>query len=71
MVESFTVIYRPMNSTYADEVPYVLALVRAEEGHMLVTRIIRDDALKTTIGAPVTVAFVKTAGHSLPVFTLD
>ena len=71
VVESFTVVHRPMNAAYADEVPYVLALVRAEEGHLLVTRIVGDNALQTSIGSAVHASFVKTPGHALPVFSLD
>ena len=69
-IESFSHVHRPINESYADEVPYVLALVRIDEGPMFVTRIVGDDAFAATIGDDVVVRFLATTGAKLPVFTL-
>ncbi len=67
-VETFSVVHRPMNESYRDEVPYVLALVKLDEGPTFLTRIVGTTALATAIGDRVTVRFIETTGHRLPVF---
>ena len=57
-----------MNESYADEVPYVLALVRLQEGPLVVTRIVGDGEFGVKIGDSVSVRFLPTDGHSLPCF---
>lgn len=67
-VAEATVVNRPLNESYADEVPYVLAMVHLDEGYDMVTRIVGDGALEVGIGDRVEVRFIKTRGHALPVF---
>jgi uncharacterized OB-fold protein len=70
VVETFSVVHRPMNDSYRDEVPYTLALVRLDEGPTFMTRLVGADALHPTIGDAVQVRFLETKGHRLPVFEL-
>jgi uncharacterized protein len=67
-VETFSLIYRPMNASYRDEVPYVLALVHLDDGPTFLTRIVGETALDTQIDDHVGVRFAVTTGHRLPVF---
>lgn len=69
-IETFSVVHRPMNPSFKDEVPYTLALVSIPEGPTFLTRIVGDGALEPTIGAAVEVRFLETRGHRLPVFEL-
>ncbi len=56
-VHSFTIIRRAPLASFADRVPYVVALVELDEGVRLVANILGDDALDTRIDDPVEAVF--------------
>jgi uncharacterized protein len=68
-LESFSIVYRAMDESWASEVPYTLALVMLDEGIRLTTRLIHAAERKPTIDAPVIVRFVEIdGGFVLPYF---
>ncbi|EIE51032.1 hypothetical protein C357_10894 [Citreicella sp. 357] len=58
-VHTFTIARRPAGPAFADDVPYVVALIELEEGPRMMSRIQTDDPEKVHIGAEVEVTFVK------------
>ena len=58
-VWTFTVTYQNGTPGFADEVPYVLALVELEEGVRMFTNIVDCDPTSVSIGMPVEVTFVR------------
>jgi uncharacterized OB-fold protein len=60
-------------SGFEDLVPYVVAVIRLDEGVQLMSNIVGPDAATARCGDRVTVAFHTVAGTDtvLPVFTLD
>jgi uncharacterized OB-fold protein len=56
-VLSFTIVRRPPSPVFADEVPYVVALVTLDEGPTLMTNIVGCAPEKVAIGMPVEVTF--------------
>ena len=56
-VASFTIVRRPVSEAYADEVPYVVALIQLEEGPTLMSNVIGCDPESVAIGMPVEVTF--------------
>ena len=69
ILETYSIVYRPMNEAWKTEVPYVLAWVKLEEGIKMVTRLIMTDGHEPRIDAPVVVRFVDAGGgFKLPFF---
>ena len=66
---SFSVVYRTPNAEFADETPYVLALVDLVEGVRLTTRIVGVDLDDLVCGLPVRVLFETVGEHVLAYFT--
>lgn len=66
----FNVVHLVTHPAYADEVPYVLAMVELEEGPLFPTRIVGCDPSEVSIGLPVEVQYedVPSIGHTLPLF---
>jgi uncharacterized OB-fold protein len=58
VLESFSIVYRPMNEAWASQVPYILALVWLKEGIRMVTRLEMEKGRIPTIDGPVRVYFV-------------
>ena len=58
-VWTFTVTYQNGTPGFAEEVPYVLALVELEEGVRMFTNIVDCDPTSVCIGMPVEVTFVR------------
>jgi hypothetical protein len=56
-VLSFTIVRRPVSPAFAQDVPYVVALVTLEEGPSMMTNIIGCEPEKVEIGMRVAVAF--------------
>ncbi|MBV8450967.1 MAG: Zn-ribbon domain-containing OB-fold protein [Deltaproteobacteria bacterium] len=56
-VLSFTIVRRPVSPAFANEVPYVVALVTLEEGPQMMTNIVGCAPEEVTIGMPVEVIF--------------
>ena len=56
-VLSFTIVYRPVTKAFAEDVPYVVALVTLDEGPQMMSNIVECDPEQVIIGMPVTVTF--------------
>jgi uncharacterized OB-fold protein len=68
-VVTYTVVWRPQ--TPAFEVPYVIAVVRLDEGVEMLTNLVDAEPEQVSIGARVRVAFADVAEHTtLPFFRL-
>jgi len=69
ILETYSVVYRPMNEAWASEVPYVLAIVRLDEGVRMVTRILCEKGTEPHMDARVKVRFVPVGeGFQVPFF---
>lgn len=69
VVYSYTVVHRALMAGFADEVPYVIALVQLDEGVRLMTRLVRCEPDLVTVGMPVAVTFSKLSDEiTLPCF---
>jgi uncharacterized OB-fold protein len=55
-VRTFTVIRRPHHARFAAHVPIVMALIDVDEGAQVISTIVGEDRLDTSIGARVAVA---------------
>ncbi len=68
-VLSFTIVRRPVSAAFADDVPYVVALVSMEEGPTMMTSITGCAPEQVRIGMPVAVTFEDwTEDISIPKF---
>lgn len=56
-VKSFTVVRRPVTEAYAQDAPYVIALIELDEGPTLMSNVIACDADTVHIGMAVEVSF--------------
>ena len=67
------IVHKVTDPDYADEVPYVLALVELDEGPLFPTRIIDLAPSEAKVGLRVAVRFfdVPEAKHTLPLFAPD
>ena len=69
MIESFTIVRQAISPARAGDVPYVIALVRLDEGPAMMTNIVDCDPAQVTIGLPVLVGFERLSDDiALPVF---
>jgi len=68
-VFSFTVFRRVYDPGFADEVPYVVALIELDEGPRMLSNVVSIDPDKVVCGMPVKVVFEKaTQEITLPKF---
>ena len=68
-VWTFTVTYQNGTPGFAEDVPYVLALVELEEGVRMFTNIVECNPRSVTIGMPVEVTFSQATNQiSVPYF---
>jgi uncharacterized OB-fold protein len=68
-IASFTVVRRAVSEAYAAEVPYVVALIRLEEGPTLMSNVVGCAVEAVTMGMPVEVVFEDWPGDvSVPKF---
>ena len=68
-VWSYTITYQNRTLGFAQDVPYVLALVQLDEGVKMFTNIVECDPNSVTIGMPVEVTFVQANNQiSVPYF---
>jgi hypothetical protein len=67
-VYSFSVVHRGPSPAFKEEVPYVVAIVKTEEGPHLFTRIVGIGFEQVRIGMKVKVKIQKFENYSLPVF---
>lgn len=56
-VYAFTISYQPAHPAFADDVPYVLAIIELEEGWRMNSNVINIDPQEVTIGMPVEVVW--------------
>jgi uncharacterized OB-fold protein len=56
-VSTFTIVRRPVSPAFADDVPYVVALVKLDEGPTMMTNIVGCSPEAVRIGMPVAVTF--------------
>ena len=56
-VESYSTVYRPFTREFAEDVPYTVALVRLEEGIMILSWLSGVEPDAATIGMKVAVTF--------------
>ncbi|WP_432825542.1 Zn-ribbon domain-containing OB-fold protein [Dactylosporangium sp. CA-092794] len=69
-IVTFTVVWRPQ--TPAFDAPYVVAAVRLDEGHEMLTNIVGAGPEEIRFGAPVRVSFMDVSPEiTLPCFELD
>lgn len=57
VIHSFTVVHRPPHPAFRDRVPYVLALIKLEEGIQMMSNVVDCDPTMVRIGMPVEVTF--------------
>ncbi len=68
-VKSFTIIRRPVTEAYADDVPYVVALIELAEGPTMMSNVVGCDVEDVAIGMQVSVQFEqRTEEIAVPVF---
>ena len=71
-IYTFTVARKPAGPAFADDVPYVIAMIALDEGPRMLTNIITADVEQVAIGDRVTVRYDDvTPELSLPKFALD
>jgi uncharacterized protein len=56
-VETFTVVHVPLSEAYSADVPYVVALIRLEEGPRMMTNVVACEPADVRIGLPVEVIY--------------
>jgi len=56
-VISFTIVRHAVSEAYAADVPYVIALIRLDEGPTMMSNVIDGDPERVRIGMPVEVIF--------------
>jgi uncharacterized OB-fold protein len=73
VVETFSIVRRPVQPEWKDREPYVVAFVRLDDGGRLLSNIIDCPPEDVHCGARVTCTFVETTDPELglPVFRLD
>jgi hypothetical protein len=54
---TFTVVRRPVSEAYAEDVPYVVALIKLDEGPTMMSNVVQCDPEALKIGDPVQVMF--------------
>jgi uncharacterized OB-fold protein len=71
---SFTIVHRAPSALFKDDIPYVLGVIKTQEGPHLMARIECVSADKLQIGLPVHFKCLKSSPHALaalyPVFVL-
>ena len=68
-VWTYTVTYQNRTQGFAQEIPYVLALVELEEGVRMFSNIVECNPRDVTIGMPVEVTFIQATDRiSVPFF---
>lgn len=56
-VVSYTIMYRAISKAYAAEAPYVIALIKLDEGPTMMSNIVQLDPTKVEVGMKVEVVF--------------
>lgn len=56
-VRTFTVVRRPVSAAYADDVPYIVALIELDEGPTMMSNVVGCSPESLAMGAAVEVVF--------------
>ena len=56
-IETWTIVRRPVTEAYTGDTPYVIALVRLEEGPLMMSQVTDCDPERVKTGMPVKVVF--------------
>ena len=69
VVASYTVAHRPGHPAFAEDAPYVIALVDLEEGPRMLSNVVGCEVTDVRIGLAVTVRWTTRGDFTLPQFT--
>ncbi len=69
-IHSITIVHRPSAPVFAGSTPYALALIKVDEGPVMMSNIVGPNALKAKIDDPVQVQFEDVGDVTLPRFSL-
>lgn len=70
-VLTWTIVRHPVSHAYADEVPYIIALIELEEGPVMMAQVIDCEPEAIQTGLPVDVCFEEWTGDiTMPNFRL-
>jgi uncharacterized OB-fold protein len=70
-VQTFIRFQHAYDPSWEDRVPYVVALIELEEGPVMISNVVGDDAMEVRVADPVRVVFERTsADAALPQFRL-
>jgi len=71
VVQTFIRFHRAYDPSWEDRVPYVVALIQLEEGPVMISNVVGDNALDVQVDEPVEVVFNHTTSNAaLPQFQL-
>ena len=71
-IYSFTIARKPAGPVYADDVPYIIAMIALDEGPRMLTNLVVSDVDCVRIGERVSVHFDDVTDEiTLPKFTVD
>lgn len=66
---SYSICHRPVSKAYSDDVPYVIALVKLEEGPTMMTNVVQCPHDQLAVGMDLTVTFQDWSEEiSMPMF---
>jgi uncharacterized OB-fold protein len=65
-IHSITTVHHPADPVFAQSTPYVVALIQLDEGPVMMSNIVGEDRLDSSIGDRVEVTFEETNGITLP-----
>lgn len=72
VIKSFSVVHQAPYEAYRRDVPYVVAVIKLEEGVQLMANILNADPAQVTVGAAVRVTFeTRGEGFKVPQFQLE
>ena len=68
-VYTHTVVHRPVSEAWVDDTPYVIAMIKLDEGPVMMSNVVECEPGDVRIGLPVEVVFEDLAdGVTLPYF---
>jgi uncharacterized OB-fold protein len=70
-IYSFTIVQRPPTPAFAEDVPYVVALVDLDEGPRMMTNVIGCDPTDVYVSMRVRARFVPREGQTLVMFECE
>ncbi len=68
VVRSYTVVHMAPYPSFADRVPYVIALIELAEGPVMMANIVGCDTAAVSVGMPVSVRFEQRGDVAIPQF---